>query len=197
MRARNRVLLLSLFIAFNALPVQAQENGQSLEILLISFNDPDYYMRLNAIDGLVKIGKPAVKPLIEALKNDDPTMRMYAAETLGKIGDVRALKPLVSLLEDEDATVRIYAINALGNLKSESAVKPLLKFVSDEDPAARKSLAEALGKIDDNMALKPLIKLLEDPDIRVKESAARALWEITKQDFGDDTVKWQEWFYKK
>jgi HEAT repeat protein len=195
MKAINCILLLSL--VFIAVDIFAQDNGQSLEILLNAFNDPDYYVRLNTIEGLVKIGKPAVKPLIEILKNEDPAMRMSAAEILGKIGDVRALRPLVALLEDEDATVRIYVINALGELRSESALKPLLKFVSDEDPEARKSLAEALGKIDNNMALKPLIKLLEDPNIRVRESAARALWEITKQGFGDDSAKWQEWFYKK
>ena len=197
MRAGNYVLLLSLLIVFSALRVSAQENGQSLETLLNLLNDPDYYVRLNTIEGLVKTGKPAVKPLLEMLKNADPTLRMSVAEILGKIGDVRALRPLVALLEDDDAFVRIYAINALGDLKSESAVKPLLRFIKDEDPEARKSLAEALGKIDDNMALKPLIKLLEDPDIRVRESAARALWEITKQDFGEDSSRWQEWFYKK
>ncbi len=197
MKVGNCVLLLSLFIAFNAISVNAQENDQSLETLLSSFHDPDYYVRLNVIEGLVKIGKSAVKPIIEVLKDDDPSMRMYAAETLGRIGDVRALRPLLALLDDEETTVRIYTINALGNLRSESAVKPLLNFIADEDPEVRKALAEALGKIDDNLALKPLIKLLGDTNSRVRESAARALWEITKQDFGADPVKWQEWFYKK
>lgn len=197
MKEIKYVLLLSLALTLITIPISAQENGQSLETLLSALNDPDYYVRLNTIEALANMGKSVVKPLIGILKNEDPAMRMSAAEILGKIGDVRALRPLVSLLEDEDATVRIYAIIALGDLKSASAIKPLLKFISDEDPEARKSLAEALGKINDNMALKPLIKLLEDPDIRVRESAARALWEITKQDFGDDTVKWQEWFYKK
>ncbi len=197
MRAINCVIVLSLLIAINPMPIKAEENGQSLEALLGSFHDPDYYVRLNAMEGLVRIGQPAVKPLMEVLKDNDPSMRMYAAETLGKIGDVRALRSLVALLKDDNEIVRIYAINALGDLRSESAVKPLLKFMDDEDPEARKSLAEALGKIDNNIALKPLIKLLEDPDIRVRESAARALWEVTKQDFGGDAARWQGWFYKK
>ena len=48
-------------------------------------------------DALVAIGSPAVPFLIEALKSDNGRIVMYAAYTLGLIGDSRAVPGLVRL----------------------------------------------------------------------------------------------------
>ncbi|MBN2494580.1 MAG: HEAT repeat domain-containing protein [Deltaproteobacteria bacterium] len=58
-----------------------------------------------AVGPLAEVGAPAVKPLIELLDNPDPLVRRYAAETLGKIGDPRAIAPLRALLEREKERV--------------------------------------------------------------------------------------------
>ena len=49
-----------------------------------------------------KIGKLALVPLIQALKDGELDLRYGAAETLGKIGDERALEPLNQTLKDEE-----------------------------------------------------------------------------------------------
>ena len=46
--------------------------------------------------------RDAVQPLITALmKDDDPKVRVFAAEALGKIKDTRAIEPLITVIEDK------------------------------------------------------------------------------------------------
>ncbi|MDJ0620105.1 MAG: HEAT repeat domain-containing protein [Calothrix sp. MO_192.B10] len=47
-----------------------------------------------------KIGTPAVNPLINALKDSNPVMRLNAAAILGNIGDRKAIEPLKQNLTD-------------------------------------------------------------------------------------------------
>jgi len=70
-------------------------------------------VRYNAALALGKIGKPAVEPLIAALKDKDSRVRYSAAWALGKIGDKRAVEPLIAALKDKDSTVRRDAAWAL------------------------------------------------------------------------------------
>lgn len=48
----------------------------------------------------VKIGTPAVEPLIKGLKDSNPVMRINAAAALGGIGDRKAIEPLKQNLTD-------------------------------------------------------------------------------------------------
>ena len=67
----------------------------------------------------MKIGEPAVEPLIEALKDKDQDVRWEAALALGNIGDERAVEPLIEALKDEDEDVREAAGEALEKIKGE------------------------------------------------------------------------------
>ncbi len=87
-----------------------------------------------AIEALVKMGKPAVDPLIQALKHANPTVRSNAATALGRIKDRRALEPLIGVLEkDPHPSVRLVAALALADLGDKGAI-PALKKASLEDP---------------------------------------------------------------
>ncbi len=99
------------------------------------------------VDIVTSIGKPAVKPLIAALKDNHPLVRRQAAEALGRIKDSRAVEPLVSALKDEDATVRGYAAEALGEIRDECAIEPLRAALEDEDRDVRKRAKQALMRI--------------------------------------------------
>jgi HEAT repeat protein len=69
-------------------------------------NDSLPDVKFSAAEALERIGKPAVKPLINSLHNKDQMVRKYATDALGFIGNKRALNSLVSLLEDQDKEVR-------------------------------------------------------------------------------------------
>lgn len=104
-----------------------------------------------AANALAKIGKPAVEPLVVALKNENPFVRRNAAEALGEIlgeiKDASAVKPLVDALKDDDLIVRRNAAKALGKIKDASAEEPLTSALKDESPAVRRNAAIALREM--------------------------------------------------
>jgi HEAT repeat protein len=67
-----------------------------------------------------KIGKLAVLPLIQALKDGELDLRYGAAEALGEIGDERALKQLNKTLKDDDNDVRKKVAEVLVNMGQNS-----------------------------------------------------------------------------
>jgi HEAT repeat protein len=70
-----------------------------------------------AFDGLIQIGKPAVEPLIQALKDNNRLIRWAAAQALGEIRDARAKESLTHALEDEYEEVRKTAKKALRKIR--------------------------------------------------------------------------------
>jgi len=98
---------------------------------------------------IVKIGKPAVKPLLKLLQDKSSAMRAKAALLLGEIKDDSAVDPLIGCLNDKDRDVRKSAITALGMLCDKRAVEPLLAKLSDPDEEIRSTTLEALRRMSD------------------------------------------------
>ena len=67
------------------------------------------------------IGKPAVEPLLAALRDKDEDVRKNAALALGYIKDPRAVEPLLAALKDKDKEVRGIAALSLGEIKDPRA----------------------------------------------------------------------------
>ena len=81
-------------------------------------------IRRKAVQTLGETKDPqAVESLIQALKDDAPSVRQAAAEALAKINDQQAVKPLLPLLGDKDEGVRRYAFWALGELNAKEVAK--------------------------------------------------------------------------
>jgi len=89
----------------------------------------------------------AVEPLINALEDDERTVRHSAAYALGKIRDRRAVEPLIKALEDENSKVRRWAAYALGKIRDRRAVEALIKTLGDEDEGVRKYAKESLEEL--------------------------------------------------
>ena len=66
------------------------------------------------IKKLVRIGKSAVEPLIDALTTDDVNVSGPATIALGLIGDLRAVEPLIKALESNRDRVLEVTAKALG-----------------------------------------------------------------------------------
>lgn len=131
------------------------------------------------VDILTSIGKPAVKPLIAALKDNNPLVRRHAAEALGEIKDPRAVEPLIAALKDTDSLIRRHAVKALGKIRDLRAIKPLIAVLNeDRESHVRMSAAEALGWIEEPGAVEPLVSALEDEHWNVRSRAAKALGRI-------------------
>jgi len=120
---------------------------QAVEPLINALNDENNGVRSNSTIALVNIGEPAVKKLINALKDKEWHIRSNAAETLGELGDTRAVEPLINALNDENSWVRQSAASALGNIGDTRAEEPLKKASNDEDNEVQKIATKALIRI--------------------------------------------------
>jgi HEAT repeat protein len=121
------------------------KDARAVEPLIVALGDKS--CGHTAANALAKIGKPAVEPLIVALKNENPFVRRNAAEALGEIKDASAVKPLINALKDNDLIVRRNAAKALGKIKDSSAEESLTSALKDESPAVRRNAAIALREM--------------------------------------------------
>lgn len=164
-----------------AYAAEALGNSNDINVidpLIQAFNDNDHSVQLEASSALVKIGKPAVYPLIHALKYGDNIVREIAASTLGKIDDSSIVDPLIRSLDDSDSHVREEAAYSLGELKDPRAAQPLIKSLKDEDCSVRAEAAWALGEIGDPTAIEPLVQARSDKACWVQGSVLRALGKL-------------------
>ncbi|MCK4905724.1 HEAT repeat domain-containing protein [bacterium] len=151
---------------------------------------------------LVKIGKPAVKPLIAVLKDrNNNYARARAIKILGKIGDSQAVKSLVALLKDKDWDIRWRVVKALGEIGDNSAIKPLVITLKDEDRRVRYRAVEALENMGDKQRIVELLASLKDEDFYVQLKVIEALKIIAGEDFGEwqkqELLEQNQWLMQK
>jgi FOG: HEAT repeat len=150
----------------------------------------------------VRLGAPAVDPLVAALKRRDKVVRRAAADALGRIADPRAGKALVAALGDPDPHCRRSATEALIKI-SGGAFKPVAAALVDANPMRRQLARQVLdrtGWLPDKSeagarywiakrqwsrcveiggrAVRPLIWALASDDEQVRGEAALALGKI-------------------
>ena len=86
--------------------------------------------------------------LIEDLKHKDSSVRQNAAETLGRIGDEKAVDSLTLALKDRNKFVRQEAVAALGKIGGERLVEPLTRALEEEkDEFVIDSIKKVLEKL--------------------------------------------------
>jgi HEAT repeat protein len=89
---------------------------------------------------------------IGLLSDDNEGARWKAAESLGRLGDLRAVEPLIDTLWDDDARVRLKAVWALGMLGDPRALHPLQRLYRIERDEAREIIQEAMEMINRTMS---------------------------------------------
>ena len=84
-------------------------------ITVLGYNNPG--AAVAAVDGLIAIGEPAVKPLLEQLDGYNYGARAWAIRALSSIGDPRGLNILLEATESDFAlSVRRAAARGLGTI---------------------------------------------------------------------------------
>jgi HEAT repeat protein len=166
-------------------------DSRAIEPLIESGSVIAYDIHERAINALIKIGSPALIPLINALQSNNWHIKRLVITCLGELGNPQAILPLLSTLENEEnQQLLCVTIEALAKFKDERVFMPLLSLLSDEDYLVREAAVVSLGRIGDKRAVEPLITVLEtDKETRtipdgsydvyeVREAAAIALGEI-------------------
>ncbi len=178
--ASDAATVLGLLKSTNAIPYLIEAINASTELL------PSY-----ASEALAQIGKPALSALLDEMRKapheklayyiralrgtgdkaavdailpylNDVKLDRSAIESLGELGDARAIKPLIEMLKSGRDTVRTASADALGKLKATEAVDILIEAMFDEKAMyVHTRAAAALGMIGDKRALEPLLKKAE------------------------------------
>ncbi|MBN1194497.1 MAG: HEAT repeat domain-containing protein [Methanomicrobiaceae archaeon] len=153
----------------------------------------------------VKLKKAAVPVLLEAAGDPDPTVRIPAIRSLGRIHDIRAIPILKQGLSDEDAHVRAAAAESFGELGDKHALSNLVAVLVDSYPQVRMEAAWALDRLGwkpatarqqiqyliakeqwnelanlGKPAIQPLIEVLQEAHSGVRLGAVEALRKIGK-----------------
>ncbi len=122
---------------------------------------------LNSVLPLLASGAwETLEPLIELTRDDDGEVRMYAAQTLGKLKDRRAIPVLMLLLDDPVVNVRYHAIEALANLRASEAAGELARIALSGDFFVAFAALDALRSIDEPTVASRLTPLLQDENLR-------------------------------
>lgn len=140
---------------------------------------PSADRRFAAVQVLNELGpmaSAAVSALIDALNDNELSVREQASWTLGKIGKA-AVPALIQALRDKHPHVRGYAARALGVMRSEAneAIPTLIESLKEEEDG--KAVADLhltltwLGK----SVLQPSMALLSDPNARTRCRGASVL----------------------
>ena len=73
-----------------------------------------------------------IMQLIKELKHKDDNVRQNAAETLGIMGDEKAIDSLILALKDKNKFVRQEVVSALGRIGDRNLLEPLTRALAEE-----------------------------------------------------------------
>jgi HEAT repeat protein len=123
------------------------KNPRAIQPLIEALADFDKSVREQATLALSTIGKAAIEPLAEAMKEPKWETRYRAAEALGKIADEKAVQPLIQGLKDSRDHVRYMAAKGLHEIGDSDAVEPLIILLKDENVYVRLMAVHALSAL--------------------------------------------------
>jgi beta-lactamase regulating signal transducer with metallopeptidase domain len=137
------------------------------------------------VQGNTTFNEPrAVRPLVRALRDDDPRVRRIALWGLSEMRptpDPLATPYVSRLLDDPSPEVRAQAARAIGDFESVQTSHSIQKLLRrDPNPLVRMHAAHALGDIQDPGSRTALELALRDPDVRVRAKAAWALTQVAE-----------------
>jgi HEAT repeat protein len=177
-----------------------EEHESSLPYLLSQLDTDDPRERIALEDILVRIGAPAVAPLIEAFereaaRHDTTRGARLAASVLGRLGDAAAVGPLAAARHHPDWKVRGAVAGSLGRIDTEEALPALVDLLADANEIVRKSAAFGIGGVASSMreecgcdsppssvewdaAIRALAAAMEDSYYAVRYNAADALAKV-------------------
>ncbi len=124
-------------------------------------------------DEFTSWGSSAIDPLCNLLKHKHVTVQRKAIETLGNIGDSRAIGPLTEVAETSDGYQVVQALQKLGS----EAVPSLIEIAESGRDVSLHAIY-SLSFIGDSRALKPLTIFLEHENEDIRKAAIGAFGDL-------------------
>lgn len=157
-------------------------NKEGVVPLISKLSDHSVEVRMRAAESLGDLladEKNSPSALIKGLQDPNELVRIAVAESLGAIGDRRALPALWKAIHDASPLVRSYIAAAIGELGDKEDVAKLEKELKKETSETAKigfySALYMLGQYD---VLEEILRLLQSNDYRVRCATASTLSEV-------------------
>jgi HEAT repeat protein len=140
-------------------------------------------VRKNLTTAVLRIGPPAVAPLLNLLQSTVWQVVRVTAAVLGHVGGREAARGLALAAYHRDNRVRSEAIRSLATIGGREATETLLGLLQDSNPAIRRLAILWLGISRNDKAVEPLLDLVTARDLLcksalLKKEALRALGRI-------------------
>ena len=149
--------------------------AEVIEKLLTLLADPSGLCRFTVQDSLIRIGPPAIDPLLEFLNTHSGAVLEPALEVALSLAEQRFSEPALKLCTDVSPRVRALAASLLGALGGSESVEVLTSLLEDPVPEVRAAAAGSLGKLHHWPAAKWLAGALRDHAWIVRREAGLAL----------------------
>lgn len=130
-----------------------------------------------AREELRQIGTRAIKPLLEALADQDPSQRRVALDILGDLENPNAAAPLLALAENESLELgpRMQALLAAGTIAEPSLVSRFTRLAESGEQRLQGVATWGIARIGGREGLRALRGLLSTGDASVRAFAAIGL----------------------
>lgn len=158
-----------------ALWAGAHPDPESIERLLAMLSDRDSLIRFTVQDSLMRVGRPAIEPLLRHLSAAQGAPTKDALELAAGIADVRFLMPALELCRAPEGPTRSGAATLAGSIGGSQATTVLMELLGDRDPGVRSAAAKALGTLGHWPAGGKLAACLSDSAWDVRQAAGIAL----------------------
>jgi HEAT repeat protein len=143
-----------------------------------------------AANALGNMGKAAVAPLTEKLKDSSWFVRMNAADALGDIEDPAAYNPLVAALKKEiDVEAKIEMIDAISDFEDQRSLEVLASFCDDPVVEVRLEALWGLEDLENESAAPYFLAALRDVEPKVREAGIWGLEEFENEKYFDAFLK--------
>jgi len=162
-------------------------------LMITAIKNKDVTVAEIAVVALGNIRTPRAIEALIAVINDlssNYAARRSAADTLGKMGEVKAIEPLLIAMKDKEeyVVVKDAIVEALSKIARSveeplrtKLVNDLIANLIDKDTSTKIRMVKILGMIGDKKAREPLIKLSEsDPDSNVRVAVQESLEKIRR-----------------
>lgn len=142
--------------------------------LIKALDDPYWKISYMAAKRLEQIGISAVPDLLLQLSDGSTHKRLMTIQTLGNIGDPRAVSALIPLLNETDPSIYGWTVRALITIGTAEAVAPLINQLGSENMERRRHTEQDLSRLKKH-PLPLLLETLRHPDPQVRYSMARVV----------------------
>ena len=152
-------------------------NAQVVPDLLTLAAHPDRDKRVAVFTALARLKDPrSLDAMLQALHDQESSVRVSAIEMLSEVGEQRALPRLLELCADPVTQVRLRVAQSLDRFADARAIEPLLVLLRDADTAVRASAAASLGALGDPRAIPALAACFASAEkLRLRGTAMQAL----------------------